>query len=116
VNDFENKIERSLGCWRWIGAIQRGYGVVHGTHGTKYAHRLSYERFVGPIPIGMALDHLCENRWCVNPDHLEIVTSGENTTRGNLRKEWKNRMARWLETGRWESSRAKYHRNRREEV
>ncbi len=45
-------------------------------------HRWSYNRFKGPIPEGMELDHLCRNRLCVNPNHLEPVTSRENTLRG----------------------------------
>jgi len=47
-----------------------------------YAHRLAYERARGPIPDGLVIDHLCRNRWCCNPDHLEAVTNEENILRG----------------------------------
>ena len=47
-----------------------------------YAHRFSYETLVGPIPEGKILDHLCRVRMCVNPDHLDVVTHGENLRRG----------------------------------
>lgn len=46
------------------------------------AHRWAYLHFVGKIPAGLDLDHLCRNRWCVNPEHLEPVTRSENLTRG----------------------------------
>lgn len=73
-------------CWLWNGALNGGYGrpSVDGKH--QYAHRLSYEAFVGPIPEGMFLDHLCRNRSCINPDHLEIVTLEENIKRGEAGK------------------------------
>lgn len=73
------------GCWDWTGNIQgaAGYGRIHVGHRTStYAHRLSYEAFVGPIPEGLVIDHLCRNRRCVNPAHLEPVTNGENVRRG----------------------------------
>jgi DNA-binding XRE family transcriptional regulator len=67
-------------CWVWLRNInEKGYGKI----GWKTrAHRAYYERFVGPIPEGMMLDHLCRIRACVNPDHLEPVTNGENVRRG----------------------------------
>lgn len=75
------------------GASDNGNGYYrHGTGG-EYAHRRAYREARGAIPEGLVLDHLCRNRWCCNPDHLEPVTNAENILRGesppakNARKE-----------------------------
>lgn len=72
------------GCWNWTGSRNNmGYGTLAvGGHKKGKAHRASYEHFVGPIPAGLTLDHLCRNRLCVNPEHLEPVTHEENVRRG----------------------------------
>jgi len=81
-------IERSAttadGCWPWAGRLSsNGYGLMgNGSGRALYAHRVVYERLVGPIPSGLCLDHLCRNPPCVNPAHLEPVTIAENTMRG----------------------------------
>lgn len=68
------------GCWEWVGAHkQAGYGQWGRTD---CAHRVMYEKVRGPIPKWLHLDHLCRNKGCVNPDHLEAVTQRENTLRG----------------------------------
>ncbi len=71
------------GCWNWLGRDNgQGYGAFKAG-GVQYkAHRFSYEMAVGPIPDGLELDHLCRNRMCVNPAHLEPVTSRVNVLRG----------------------------------
>lgn len=79
------------GCWLWLGAINSdGYGRMRDPR-TSYgrmmqAHRFFYEQVRSPIPEGLQLDHLCRVRRCVNPEHLEPVTSRENVRRGLLRK------------------------------
>lgn len=73
------------GCWKWIGARwSKGYGKFTEpvTQRRIGAHVWGYKNFVGPIPEGMELDHLCRNPWCVNPEHLEPVTHLENVRRG----------------------------------
>jgi hypothetical protein len=71
------------GCWLWTGCRHRlGYGKVGSGGRNLLAHRLYYEMFKGPIPEGYDLDHLCRNPSCVNPEHLEPVTHGENLRRG----------------------------------
>jgi hypothetical protein len=82
------------GCWEWAGFVDKdGYGHFMKETGLHVgAHRFSYELFVGDIPEDMQIDHLCRNRKCINPTHLEVVTLKENVLRGhgitatNLRK------------------------------
>lgn len=69
-------------CWGWTGAVQsRGYGSVGHNGRVVSTHRLAYELLVGPIPDDMTIDHLCRNKRCANPQHLEVVTRRENTLR-----------------------------------
>jgi len=69
------------GCWEWTHTRRHGYGRVSLEGRTQAAHRVAYEWFVGPIPEGLDLDHLCRNPPCVNPEHLEPVTREENLRR-----------------------------------
>lgn len=75
------------GCVEWTGFLDRdGYGQFRpgGRTSSKVrSHRWAFEYFVGPIPDGLVLDHLCRNRACVSPAHLEVVTSQENWLRGD---------------------------------
>lgn len=71
------------GCWEWTGAKAGvGYGAIAYDGRLTYTHRVAYELFVGPIGSGLQIDHLCRNRICCNPDHLEPVTQRENMVRG----------------------------------
>lgn len=72
-------------CWIWNQSKNRagyGYAHCHGSNRTMSAHRFIYEEFVGAIPEGLVLDHLCRVPSCVNPEHLEPVTQKENVRRG----------------------------------
>ena len=80
---FWARVEQSGDCWSWTGAKNdQGYGQIRVDGRIVYAHRFSYELHLGSIPSGLQIDHLCRNRGCVRPDHLEPVTSAENTHRG----------------------------------
>lgn len=70
-------------CWTWQGAkTPDGYGKIRIDGRLVLVHRVMYEAHKGPIPEGMQIDHTCRRRHCCNPEHLEVVTSRENTLRG----------------------------------
>lgn len=76
-------VDASGDCWEWTATrSEGGYGRYNHEGRLQAAHRVVWELLVGPIPKGHTLDHLCRNRGCVNPDHLEPVTMRENTLRG----------------------------------
>lgn len=82
-----DRLRISDGCWEWTGTRgPTGYGSLsyrddQGTPRTITAHRLAYLLLIGPIPEGFEVDHLCSNRGCVRPSHLEPVTPTENKRR-----------------------------------
>jgi hypothetical protein len=82
-NRFWSYVDRSGDCWEWKGSHSRsGYGCFCFNNKRRMAHRIAYEYVVGAIPAGLVIDHLCRNRACVNPAHLEPVTNRENVVRG----------------------------------
>jgi hypothetical protein len=72
-------------CWEWQGFLFQGYGQFKENHTHLVrAHRWSYAQYVGALVDGLVVDHLCSNRRCCNPDHLEQVTQKENVMRAKL--------------------------------
>lgn len=87
LSTLADRIQRKVsiqadGCYVWTGAMARGYGRIHLDDKMHCVHRLTYTIWRGPIPPGLQLDHLCRNRACCNPLHLEQVTASENVRRG----------------------------------
>jgi len=87
---MEKVEEAPSGCWVFTASLRHGYGQIFVTKRPRLvvaqAHRVSYELHVGPIPAGLVIDHLCRNTACVNPSHLEPVTTQINTARGDAYK------------------------------
>jgi hypothetical protein len=88
-NRFWSYVNKSDDCWNWTSAIDSyGYGVfqlAYPKRQTVKAHRVSYELSIAKIPQDMTIDHLCLNKKCVNPSHLEVVTASENGRRAMTR-------------------------------
>ena len=79
-------VDDVTGCWNWNrGKFSSGYGALYVWGNNRPAHRVGYEMLVGPVALELELDHLCRNRGCVNPFHLEPVTHEENVRRGESR-------------------------------
>lgn len=80
----ENILKNPNGCWLWKARLTAdGYGRYYRDNRVEYAHRRSYELNKGEIPNGFVIDHLCRNRACVNPNHLEAVPNRVNIQRGD---------------------------------
>lgn len=80
-------VDPTSGCWVWRRQkTKEGYGKFEHEGRQIYAHRWSYEKHVGPIPHGLVIDHICNNKACINPDHLRPTTDAENIRRGRAPK------------------------------
>jgi hypothetical protein len=88
ADDIWDLIDASGDCWEWMGwRATTGYGVFNMNDRQYLAHRLVWESLVGIIPPRLQIDHLCRNKGCVNPDHLEVVSGPENARRANEKKD-----------------------------
>jgi hypothetical protein len=77
---FWEKVDKSGDCWIWTASVMKtGYGCIRIDKRTTRAHRVAYELTNGPIPEGLLLRHTCDNRRCVNPDHLVPGDHKDNT-------------------------------------
>lgn len=93
IQRFESYIipEPNTGCWIWLGCtMETGYGRFNLNKRNTFAHRVSYALYKSNAPSGLLICHTCDNRWCVNPDHLYIGTHSENNLDAYRRRKRKN--------------------------
>lgn len=80
---FWSKVEKGPSCWNWTALLNpKGYGLAYMNGKLTSAHRVAWKFLRGEIPKFLVIDHLCRNRKCMNPDHMEPVTNKENVLRG----------------------------------
>lgn len=84
---FDLNYTKTDTCWNWIGSTSgTGYGQLRHRRVSHSAHRLAYVFFVGNIPCGMVIDHICHNKSCINPSHLRCVTQAQNMQNQKINK------------------------------
>jgi hypothetical protein len=81
---IRSKFDATDDCWLWTASLRDGYGQVRVGTSVRQAHLVIYELLIGAVPVGLDLDHLCRDRRCVNPAHLEPVTRQTNLLRSEL--------------------------------
>lgn len=91
---FFSKVDAEGPCWEWTASLAKGYGQFWTGERIQMAHIWAWNFLVGEVAEGLDLDHLCRNRRCVNPDHLEPVTRGVNLSRGAHRNKTKTHCPR----------------------
>lgn len=92
AKDFWDKVDKSGNCWEWLGSRSNRYGSIQYNRKPYLVHRLSYMLTHGKLPDSLELDHLCRNRYCVNPDHLEAVTHKVNMERSKNHTDRKHKL------------------------
>lgn len=97
-------------CWEWVGCKNReGYGQFNCQGRSYVAHRVSYEHYKGDIPDNLVIHHMCYNKSCVNPNHLEAITNKENLSRKRIVKKITNntlKLVRDIEDEAWRNAKA----------
>jgi hypothetical protein len=84
IEVFWHRVHKTQSCWIWTAAASNGYGLFNYHGYSLRAHRVAYALANGGIPTGLVIDHLCADKLCVNPSHLEAVTASENSRRAHV--------------------------------